>query len=192
MIRALERRPPDVSYKQLVDVYAADTAARDPEMLQATLLPHLVKRSQVQGSFADFKRRFDECTGGLADRLRSVPGVAFAGGSVTAGIVDCGYSDIDIFLVCGLSRAREILELIYAALAEMVQERHGSKEGRLLVTRSKHAITTVEETSSHLTVRAAPAYGGFHRQVLPGARRSRWAPTDPGHFDMLRLRGGFA
>ena len=170
MIRALERRPPDVSYKQLVDVYAADSAARDPEMLQATLLPHLVKRSQVQGSFADFKRRFDECTGGLADRLRSVPGVAFAGGSVTAGIVDCGYSDIDIFLVCGLSRAREILELIYAALAEMVQERHGSKEGRLLVTRSKHAITTVEETSSPLTVRAAPAYGGFHRQVLPSGR----------------------
>ena len=64
MIRALERRPPDVSYKQLVDVYAADSAARDPEMLQATLLPHLVKRAQVQGSFADFKRRFDESTGG--------------------------------------------------------------------------------------------------------------------------------
>ena len=113
MIRALERRPPDVSYKQLVDVYAADSAARDPEMLQATLLPHLVKRAHVQGSFADFKRRFDESTGGLADRLRSVPGVAFAGGSVTAAICDCGYSDVDIFLVCGLSRAREILELIY-------------------------------------------------------------------------------
>ena len=94
--RALERRPPDVSYKQLVDVYAADTAARDPEMLQATLLPHLVKRAHVQGSFADFKRRFDESTGGLADRLRSVPGVAFAGGSVTAAICDCGFSDVDL------------------------------------------------------------------------------------------------
>ena len=170
MIRALERRPPDVSYKQLVDVYAADSAARDPEMLQATLLPHLVKRSQLQGSFADFKRRFDESTGGLADRLRSVPGVAFAGGSVTAAICDCGYSDVDIFLVCGLSRAREILELIYAALAEMVQERYGSKKGRLLVTRSKHAVTTVEANMFATNCAPRPPTGGVHRQALPSGR----------------------
>ena len=170
MIRALERRPPDVSYKQLVDVYAADSAARDPEMLQATLLPHLVKRAQVQGSFADFKRRFDESTGGLADRLRSVPGVAFAGGSVTAAICDCGYSDVDLFIVSELSRAREILELIYAALSEMVQERYGSKKGRLLVTRSKHAVTTVEGTKFAPNCAPRPPTGGG-----PPPGSSKWS-----------------
>ena len=170
MIRALERRPPDVSYKQLVDVYAADTAARDPEMLQATLLPHLVKRAHVQGSFADFKRRFDESTGGLADRLRSVPGVAFAGGSVTAAICDCGFSDVDLFIVSELSRAREILELIYAALAEMVQERYGSEKGRLLVTRSKHAVTTVEGTMFAPNCAPRPPTGG-----VPPPGSSKWS-----------------
>ena len=54
MIRALERRP-DYSNK-LIDFYdGADTEPRDPEQLQATLLPHVGSRAQVDGTFADFR-----------------------------------------------------------------------------------------------------------------------------------------
>ena len=99
---------------------------------------------------------------------------------MTAAICDCGYSDVDIFLVCGLSRAREILELIYASLAEMVTERYGSKAGRLLVTRSKHAVTTVEGTKfapncgPRPPTRGGPPPGSSKWSLIAlGPRRSR-------------------
>ena len=175
MIRALERHP-DYSYT-LIDLYAgADTEPRDPDSLQATLLPHVGSRAQVDGTFADFRKRFHDSTGGLADRFRSVPGVVFAGGSVIASVVDCGYSDIDIFLVCGLASAREILEGVYTALAEMVTERFGSRKGRLLVTRSKHAITTVsrEELVATVTVRECERVrGGGSTSLSTGSSKSR-------------------
>ena len=193
MIRALERHP-DYSYT-LIDLYAgADTEPRDPDSLQATLLPHVGSRAQVDGTFADFRKRFHDSTGGLADRFRSVPGVVFAGGSVIASVVDSGYSDIDIFLVCGLASAREILEGVYTALAEMVTERFGSRKGRLLVTRSKHAITTVsrEELVATVTVSECERVRGgggstsLSLQVLPSRGGSISGGADSSHpLDLL-------
>ena len=135
-IRALERR----GEANVVDVYAEDTAPQDPLDLQVTLLPSSVPRAQMMGDFADFKRRFGEYIGGIADKLRGIDGLVFAGGSVAGAMCGCGFGDIDIFLCCNVEDAREKLSMIYTILAVTQQEKHGTR-GKLLVTRSKHAVT---------------------------------------------------
>ena len=54
----------------------------------------------------------------------------------------------------------------------------------------------LKETSSHLTrclcARPPCLCGGSRRQVLPNCRGPCWAPSDPGHFDLLHLCAGHA
>ena len=66
--------------------------------------------------------------------------VVFAGGACTAAVCDCPHGDVDIFFTGGLERAREALEQIYTSVATQQLQRFGPK-GRILVTRSKHAVT---------------------------------------------------
>ena len=135
-LRALERHACG-----LFDLYQADTCRlRDLMELAATLLPSTVPRATVKGGLGDFQRRLSEWTGGLSERLRDVDDVAFAGGACTAAVCDCPHGDVDIFFTGGLERAREALEQIYTSVATQQLQRFGPK-GRILVTRSKHAVT---------------------------------------------------
>ena len=141
-IRALERH----GEAKLIDVYHADTETRDPLDLQATVLPSSIARAQKTGGFVDFKRRFEHFTGGISDRLRDIHGLVFAGGSVAGAICDVGFGDIDIFLCGKLEDARERLNTTYTMIAATQREKAGTT-GKLVVTRSKHAITIFQVSS---------------------------------------------
>ena len=134
-VRALERHR-----CKLIDLYACALSPKEPIELQATLLPNSAPRARMKGDFREFKMRFNELTGGLSERLKDVDGLVFAGGSVTGAICDCGHGDVDIFLCCQPEKAREILERVYASVAAQHLQRFGA-EGKILVTRSKHAVT---------------------------------------------------
>ena len=79
----------------------------------------------------------------------------FAGGSVAAAICDVGFGDIDIFLCGKLEDARERLNTIYTMIAATQREKAGTTDttettdtkGKLVVTRSKHAITIFQVSS---------------------------------------------
>ena len=147
-MRALERH----GEAELIDVYHADTETRDSLDLQATVLPSSIARAQKTGGFVDFKRRFEHYTCGISDRLRDIHGLVFAGGSVAGAICDVGFGDIDIFLCGKLEDARERLNTIYTMIAATQREKAGTTDttdtkGKLVVTRSKHAITIFQVSS---------------------------------------------
>ena len=88
-IRALEKH----GHVELINVYDTDMEPKDPMEFQATVLPSAIPRAQRRGGFSDFKRLFDELSGGLSDCLNQIHGLVFAGGSVTAAICECGHGD---------------------------------------------------------------------------------------------------
>jgi len=130
------------SYR-LVDVFEAEITPKIPLDLQVTLFPRAsMARPALQGGLEEFQRRFEAYTGGgLMQRLEPVANkFVIAGGAVTAALTNTEHGDVDIFLLCKLDEARGVLEHIYSAVAELHQQRHGAS-ARLLVTRSKYAIT---------------------------------------------------
>ena len=90
--------------------------------------------------FGAAPRRLAEKTSGLSEGLKDIAGLVFAGGSVAGAICDCPIGDVDIFLHCPIQAARGIIERVYAAVAAHHAQKYGRK-GKLLVTRSKNAVT---------------------------------------------------
>ena len=124
----------------LVNLFETDISALDPDSLQLSLLPTNVKRASVVGSNADFVERFDQMSGGLASEVADVEGLVFAGGSVVAALTDTGFGDIDIFLCCPRDEGAAALRSVYEAAQRLHKRRHGD-DAKLLLTRSKHAVT---------------------------------------------------
>ena len=151
LISPHDMRPQDRALRDLerqgaidtIDLYSVEVCERDPQDLEATILPSLAPRCRKQGGFEEFKERFTSYTRNLDERLASLDGVIFAGGSVFGAICDCAFGDIDIFLVCKLDDAHEIFETIYKVVAAKHLENEGV-HGKLLVTRSKNAVTIFE------------------------------------------------
>ena len=85
----------------LIDVHGTDVAPRDrAELGQPLLLDKGAPRAACDGDFGAFYQRLNEFSGGLADELKGIPGLVFAGGSVIAALVGGAASDLDIFLTC--------------------------------------------------------------------------------------------
>ena len=142
-----ELRPEDRQIKEqertatiLIDVFATDRSALDPMDLQLPLLPTKFKRALVIGTYEDFVCRLDALCGGLVRELEDVHGLAFAGGRVVAALTDGECGDIDIFLVCPKDEGMRLLKIVFAAAQRIHQRRNGA-DAKLLVTRSKHAVT---------------------------------------------------
>ena len=125
----------------LVDVFDTCTLPREANKLEIPLLKKACKkRVEVNCSFATFCSRFRTLTNGLADAIANTPGVVFAGGCVVSGLTQSEVGDVDIFLTCALGEARAALTQIYDAVRNLEVQ---SKQNhcRLLVTRSRHAVT---------------------------------------------------
>eukprot|EP00973_Karenia_brevis_P019735 2706137-Karenia_brevis.AAC.1 len=91
-------------------------------------------------NFNEFYASLNAWSGGLIEDLRNVPGIIYAGGAVLAALVGCNAGDLDIFLV----RAEEperCLRDVFDAVQKNQMRRLGPKDSKMLVTRSKNAIT---------------------------------------------------
>ena len=126
----------------LVNVFETCTLPREATQLEVPLLKPARKRVEVTcDNFATFCSRFCMLTHGLAEAIANTSGVVFAGGSVVGTLTNGDVGDVDIFLICGeLAEATTALTRIYDAVRGLGSE---SKEHpcRLLVTRSRHAVT---------------------------------------------------
>ena len=87
-------------------------------------------------------------SGNLIDDLRSIPDTVIAGGAVVGAITGVAAGDLDIFLMSPPAKAEGTLHLIWKAI-QINQERVGGK--KLLVTRSKHAVTVYRCAGTRLT-----------------------------------------
>ena len=125
----------------LLNVFETCTLPRDANELEVPLLKPARKRAEVNcSSFATFCSRYRTLTHGLADAIASTSGVVFAGGSVLSALTQREAGDVDIFLTCELGEARSALTQIYDAVRSLEVETKQNQH-RLLVTRSKHALT---------------------------------------------------
>ena len=125
----------------LVNVFEACTLPREATELEVPLLKPARKRVEVDcNNFTTFCSRFHTLTHGLAEAIQNTDGVVFAGGSVVGTLTNGDVGDVDIFLTCELGQATAALTRIYDAVRGLGSE---SKEHpcRLLVTRSRHAVT---------------------------------------------------
>ena len=124
----------------LLNVFETCTLPRDANELQVPLLKPCRKRVQVNCSFATFCSRFRALTLGLVDAVADTSGVVFAGGSVVGALTQTEVGDLDIFLTCPLEEATAALTRIYDA-ARSLEAETKQNQYRLLLTRSKHAVT---------------------------------------------------
>ncbi len=132
--------------EMLVDVFQADTSPKDPCELLLPLLPLKSQRASVKGRFADFADRFNKITGGLLEHMTGIKGVVFAGGSVVGALTGTPVGDVDIFLTCAVDDAYNQLQKIFEAIQTNCKrlytpEAPSAGKTRLLITRSKHAVT---------------------------------------------------
>ena len=125
----------------LVNVFETCTLPRDAKDLEMPLLRKATqKRVAVNCSFTTFCSRYRSLTSGLVDAIANMTGVVFAGGSVVSALTESEVGDVDIFLTCALEDATTALTQIYDAVRNL--ETHTrSNQYKLLVTRSKHAMT---------------------------------------------------
>ena len=157
--RALRRReeeaksdPPGAGL--LLDVHMAQAAPRPRDELQLPILFEGTTRQVLSGSFHDFYTRLDKWTGGLLEDLRGVPGLVFAGGAVLSALVEGTAGDLDIFLL-GVEGTRQRLQGVFAAVQRNQARRSGIKS-KLLVTRSRNAVTFFRVARSKLAEGAPP------------------------------------
>ena len=94
----------------------------------------------MKGTHEDVLDRLKKLTGGFVQELGETRGLVFAGGSVLAALTDGDLGDIDIFLCCQKDEAVGALKSVFGA-AQRLHQRQNGDEAKLLVTRSKHAVT---------------------------------------------------
>ena len=125
----------------LIDVFDVETEALEPGELQLSLLPAQAARACVKGTKDDFLDRIGKLTCGLTQELGEMAGIVIAGGSVCAALTDCDMGDIDIFLCCAVQEAENLLKEIFAVAQRVHRQRQHDDVAKLLITRSKHAVT---------------------------------------------------
>ena len=145
--RALHRReeqarmdPKAFERELLLDVFSADMIHRPRESLQLPLLLNGSVRPVLSGTFSDFHSRLNTFSGGLIKDLCGVRGLVFAGGAVLSALVAGTAGDLDIFLV-GTEEPEQRLREVFAAVQTNQVDRTGTRKSKMLVTRSKNAIT---------------------------------------------------
>jgi len=145
--RALRQReqqacmdPKSFEQELLLDVHLADMGNRSRDVLQLPLLFDNAVRPALSGSFSEFYERLNNWSGGLVDDLRNVPSLVFAGGSVLSALVDGVAGDLDIFLV-GTKEPEQRLRDIFAVMQKNQEKHTSAVKSKMLVTRSKNAIT---------------------------------------------------
>jgi hypothetical protein len=129
----------------LLDVFATDMSLRDPIELQCQTLPCTADRPAITTCFGDFVRRFDELIGGWLPAV-SIEGICFAGGAVIGTLVGRNVGDVDIFLTTKPENGKDILQKVLAAVQTAHKKRYG-EQAKVLVTRSKNAITIFQAIS---------------------------------------------
>jgi hypothetical protein len=138
---ALAMQNPSAHADLLLDVFDAGNTALDPGELQLPLLPTQATRASVRGTHAEFLDRLDKLSGGLVRELGETRGLVFAGGSVLAALTDGDLGDVDIFLCCQKDEAVGALKGVFRAAQRLHRQRQQDDAAKLLVTRSKHAVT---------------------------------------------------
>ena len=132
--------PKEFERKLLLDVFSVDMAHRPRHGLQLPILFDGAVRPTLSGTFSDFYKRLNAWSGNLIEELRGVPGLVFAGGATLSALVDGTAGDLDIFLI-GTEEPEQRLRAIFAAVQKNQAARTGTRKSKMLVTRSKNAIT---------------------------------------------------
>ena len=126
----------------LMNVFESDTTPLESRDLEVPLLRASRKRATVNCCDYDtFLTRFRALTHGLMDAVSAITGVVFAGGAVTGTLTETPIGDVDIFLTCSLHEAPDVLAKIYNAIQTIDDATKTEKGSKLLITRSKHAVT---------------------------------------------------
>ena len=139
--RALRQREHEARYDSctydLIDVFTADTTVRRRADLQLPIVElNNAARPEIFGTFCDFYSRLNSC--GIVEELSDIPGLVIAGGAVLSALVRGSAGDIDIFLTVAQCEAEATLRQVFAAVQRSMRK---SKGGKLLVTRTKNAVT---------------------------------------------------
>lgn len=155
------RKDPGAFEKQLLfDVHREDVSAMPREELQIPILLGGQSCPQLRGSFEEFKARLDKWSGGLLQDLQVMPGLVFAGGAVLGALTGCSAGDIDIFLRCTKdctkdAEAEACLRHVFRAVQQN-QARNVGAKSKILVTRSRNAVTLFRVSGPRLTQGAPP------------------------------------
>ena len=146
---AMAREQPRAFEKEmLIDVFTADLTFLGRDELQLPLLLQSLPPPAMQASsIAVFQERLNNFSGQLLQELTGIDGLIFAGGAILGALTGVASGDLDIFLNVPLSRCKEILKQIYAAVQR--NQARISKQ-RLLITRSRHAITFYRTASNKI------------------------------------------
>jgi len=132
------KKDPNSYAHMLIDVHNIAIEQMSRETLEIPLLFADVPRSNVKDGFNEFYERLNKFSGNMLTDLGHIPGLIFAGGSVLGALTESVSGDVDIFLKLKVEEAENTLIQIYEAIR--INQQRTSKK-RLLVTRSKHAVT---------------------------------------------------
>eukprot|EP00973_Karenia_brevis_P057032 7934019-Karenia_brevis.AAC.1 len=125
----------------LMDVHSADMRHRPRAELQLPLLfDNEEPNPKLLRDLNQFVTYLNSWSGGLIEDLRAVPGLVYAGGAVLAALVGCAAGDLDIFVVGGEEPERRLRD-VFAAVQRNQASKLGNMNSRILVTRSKNAVT---------------------------------------------------
>jgi hypothetical protein len=136
---------------QLVEVFSAGLARREPVEMHVPLLFTAGKPPRLTGSAADFHARLDAFIGqGLLRELQELrqPDFVIAGGSVIGALTATPAGDVDIFFTCSTEEAIGLLRVIFAAVQRAHAAATGNRWAALLVTRSRAAVTIYRHTGN--------------------------------------------
>ena len=132
---------------RLLDVFSTDMSPRSPDELLCPLLPRTAEPPVLKTrNYEAFAAEFDALLGGWLSSLTDIKGLCFCGGSVIGTLTGVEVGDIDIFLTCEPAQAQGILTQIIALVQKAHKERYGGS-AKLLITRSKHAVTIFQVVS---------------------------------------------
>ena len=161
-ISPLDLRPTDrqiyndeLSHKHvLMDVFQCDVARKPDADLQLPLLfVGDVSHSLVE-DYASFMKRLDIRSGGLLARLPRVPGLMVAGGAIIGALTNAEAGDFDIFLQSS-PNTDDNFQQIMDAIRRGQEERHG-RSSKLLITRSRCAVTVYRSSVGQPGMDATP------------------------------------
>ena len=154
------REDPGVFERQLLfDVHRADVSAQPQAELQIPVLLGGHSCPKLRGGFEEFKARLDKWSGGLLQDLHGMPGLVFAGGAVLGALTGCGAGDVDIFLRCAKNCTKDEAEARLRHVFRAVQRNQARNVGaksKILVTRSRNAVTLFRVSGPRLTQGAPP------------------------------------
>ena len=127
----------------LVDVFRQHVSYKPRCELELPLLfERTLAKPAARVDFKDFYLHLNKFSGGLLGEVSGIKNIVIAGGAVLGSLINAEAGDVDIYLKAPPSRGEEILRQIYEAVQRnLLKASDDARRSRLLVTRSKNAVT---------------------------------------------------